>query len=555
MIVAIHYCRKEQDQAKQLAAWIKELGPYPNHKLLVAVDNRAQKGLFNDIGFSSTEQIVITDDAWDSWPTSPNNAFRHIAKHIEYGSKEPWLWCEVDCVPLKKEWLDRIEAEYKEALARNKVFLGDFVHINEPGFLDHCSGVAVYPGLMSNHAGEALLAHELAWDVASASQILPQMHKSKLILHRWKYPAFQSWEQVKQRIFAVKPDCVLFHSDKRGSLIPLLRQNSLNETATEIIRSADVPKFIESWAATIPEKLTCDIFIKSFPGDYEWLEYCLRSIAKFATGFRNVVVIVPKMSMDGGIWPPGMGTVSVRIIDVEEPQNGYLFQQVCKLNADKYTDADFVLFMDSDCIFTRPVTPETFMRDGKIMWLMTPMDKAREDQRAAWISVMTKWMNKAPEYEFMHRHPFMFPRWFFEKIRGFCASQHSQALDNYILKQPGRAFSEFNCAGFLAYEHFRDRFEWINTATDQVPPATVLQNWSPAGLTEATKAELEAILKSEHPPTESFSSGTAIVSGVNGDTSRETLVRDAVAVLKRLCTSPVHTGRVRKELKAQGVIR
>jgi Family of unknown function (DUF6492) len=570
MLVALHYCRKEEAQAKQLASWIKELGPYPNHSLLVAVDHRAGKHIFSGLGFASEEEFTISDDAWNEWPRSPNNAFRHIAKHIEYGSKEPWLWIEVDAVPLKKGWLDKIEAEYKTAAEHGKVFLGDHVHTGEAGFIDHMSGVAVYPGLMSNHAGEALLAHEHAWDVQAAHQILPKMMKSKSILHRWKYPAFENWEQVEKRIFAVKPECVLFHSDKKMSLITLL---SLSKTAT---LPTETLNQIHDEIININNRPVCDIFIKSFHGDYEWLTYCLRSIAKFATGFRRRIVVAPDEEWKRMLFGAG----EIKTVVQRESENGYLFQQVCKLNADQYTDADFVLFMDSDCVFTRPVTPETFMRNGKPIWLMTPFDKAREDQRAAWVPVMTKWMNKVPEYEFMRRHPFMFPSWFFEKIRGFCANEHGVTLDDYIMHQPRRSFSEFNCAGFLAYEHFRDRFDWINTETDEVPPETVLQNWSPGGLTEGIEAELERLLKGGadekekrqekgteagiltgfaptfNPKSATASTATSIVSELNGDTSRPALIRDAVAVLKQLAgTAPRHISQVRKELKAQGVIR
>ena len=34
-----------------------------------------------------------------------------------------------------------------------------------------------------------------------------------------------------------------------------------------------------------------DIFIKTYPGDFIWLEYCIRSIEKFVTGFRDIVII------------------------------------------------------------------------------------------------------------------------------------------------------------------------------------------------------------------------------------------------------------------------
>lgn len=223
MKVIFPYSLRDQEQAVTLAEWIKELCGCEGHSVLVVRDHRTspEAGELLKAVFGKWEEIVIRDDAYDKWPESPNLMFRRAAKQIEYTTKEPFLWIEPDVAPLKDGWLDAIEAEYKEA---GKPFSGDFVHLNEPGFRSHCSGVAVYPGAMSAYAGEALLAHETAWDVVGASQIIPQMHKSKLILHRWKHPVFENWQQVEERIFAVKPEAVLFHADKTSSLIDLLRE-------------------------------------------------------------------------------------------------------------------------------------------------------------------------------------------------------------------------------------------------------------------------------------------------------------------------------------------
>lgn len=64
---------------------------------------------------------------------------------------------------------------------------------------------------------------------------------------------------------------------------------------------------------------------------------------------------------------------------------------------------------------------------------------------------------------------------------------------------------------------------------------------------------VEGFRKLAEPRTES--STTAPVTGhLNGD-SRESLVRDTVAILKQLCTAPRYIAQVRRELKAQGVTR
>lgn len=48
------------------------------------------------------------------------------------------------------------------------------------------------------------------------------------------------------------------------------------------------------------------------------------------------------------------------------PVRGWVMQQVVKLQAAAQIDADVLLSVDSDVVFVRPVTAETFRRDGRI---------------------------------------------------------------------------------------------------------------------------------------------------------------------------------------------
>lgn len=33
------------------------------------------------------------------------------------------------------------------------------------------------------------------------------------------------------------------------------------------------------------------IFIKTYPGDFVWLEFCIKSIQKFITGYRKIIIV------------------------------------------------------------------------------------------------------------------------------------------------------------------------------------------------------------------------------------------------------------------------
>jgi hypothetical protein len=231
--------------------------------------------------------------------------------------------------------------------------------------------------------------------------------------------------------------------------------------------------------------MTADIFIKSYRGDFKWLSGCLRSIQKYATGFREVVIVIPDTdSLDR--------LTSERVVKVREYGDPYMFQQSVKMLADTFTDADFISFVDSDCVFTEPVAPETFMTGGLANWLYTPWANVGDDAKTAWGDVMRKCLGENPPSEFMRRHPQLIPRWALQEFRGFVAAKHGVSLEHYIMSQPGRGFSELNCIGFYLWLHHREKIHWINT-DEGLPPTVLKQFWSHGGMTPEIKTEIAAI--------------------------------------------------------------
>lgn len=200
--------------------------------------------------------------------------------------------------------------------------------------------------------------------------------------------------------------------------------------------------------------ILCDLFIRTYPGDAAYHEKCLASIDKFCTGFRNTVV--------------------VNKTD-RSPRIGYLQQQVDKLHADTWTDADYVLITDSDTLFKTPVTPETYFRDGKPIWLHTPWDLVIKalPSTAKWKRVMQEFAGVEPEHEFMRRQPFMIPAWLLKDLRQWCVFQHTRALADYVMNS--HWFTEYNVLGHHAWRFHHDRFHWIDTSKDELPELTVHQ--------------------------------------------------------------------------------
>lgn len=497
MLIILPYFPGDSEAASRLGDWIGELGGCKGHELLLVADHRSPD--LTDKFKAHFDKITLTwvnDDAWNKWPDSANNMFRKGAKYVEFLRTDVkyFLWLEPDVVPLVKGWADKLESEFKEGVKLGKRFMGDRVQVENVPL--HMSGIGVYPSPLSSFSGPAYLAQDVAWDCYAANEILPKAHFTKLIVHNWKHPKFETLDEVNN-LLTRHPEMVLFHASKDGSLIELLRK----QLARAMVRSGEPTTALvdvlahETREQPLPvshRETTCDIFIKTYPQDYEWLFYCLKSIEKFSTGFRNTIVVSP--SIEAAKVPN-----RINIVKPEYCEDGYLSQQIFKVYADTYSDADYILHIDSDTMFTRPVTPQTFFRNGKPTWMMTPI---RELEVTAWAQVIKQFMGEEPEFEFMRRFPFVFPRWFYAAFREYIRGAHHLSAESFIKQSPYRNWSEFNCMGAFAYKFHRDKFHWINTSMDEWPELTVEQLWSHGGLTDEIRQRREKILSGgvEHQP-------------------------------------------------------
>ncbi len=243
--------------------------------------------------------------------------------------------------------------------------------------------------------------------------------------------------------------------------------------------------------------MTCDIFIKSFPKDFGWLSYCLQSIQKFARGFNEIVVVIPDDA--------NLTLTQERLVKIKEPGPsatsiydhgfGYAYQQVVKMNADHYCKADYVCHFDSDCIFTRPVTPQDLMVDDKPLWLMTPfVDILPTDKNlGAHIESMRGFSGIDPEFEYMRRHSQVVPRWAYGCFRDYVQERHNQSFEKWALSQSFRGVTEFNFLGQFLHREFPNFIHFHDTRFG-VPDSYLKQYWSWDGITDEIRKEIETIL-------------------------------------------------------------
>jgi hypothetical protein len=243
-----------------------------------------------------------------------------------------------------------------------------------------------------------------------------------------------------------------------------------------------------------------DIFIKTYHKDFVWLEYCLKSIQKYASGFRNVIIVSDN---DGHKIPDTCLIPNCKVYYVDIPAKsptvvehgiGYLFQQYIKLTWYNYTDADSILIMDSDEMLTVPTTPDSFKKNGKFTWYYR--DWARAGSGICWKSSTDFVLGLNTEYEAMCITGFILQRDTTLALTKMIKDNHDVSnIWDYFVKYDMPTASEFNVYG--SFIHHFDRTEYskvFNSTFDKCINLTILKSWSWGGLSPEDKKKREAIL-------------------------------------------------------------
>jgi hypothetical protein len=233
-----------------------------------------------------------------------------------------------------------------------------------------------------------------------------------------------------------------------------------------------------------------DIFIRSYYKDLRWLGWCLKSIEKYAHGFRRTILVVPSSSEPRLSWS-GLGKQITTYVCDDFPDD-YLGQQVTKTHADLYTDADFICHVDSDCLFRRRVTPDDLIPDGRAAIVAASYDVLPDD--IGWRRLSERFLGREVEFDFMRRQPFVYPRWIYPELRAYALRTHGVTLSDYIVSRPRRGFSEYNAMGSYAYYYRRDAFAWTLHDCRQRDESLCRWFWSWNGISAETQKEIDAIL-------------------------------------------------------------
>lgn len=195
------------------------------------------------------------------------------------------------------------------------------------------------------------------------------------------------------------------------------------------------------------------IFIKSYPKDFRFLKYCLMSIQKFVTGQKGIVLVIPIDVHIPNWLSKFIQELSISVHYVNEYGNGYLFQQLVKLNAWKYTIDDKIMFVDSDYLFNKPV--DISLIEPTILY--TKYINAGD--AICWQKPTEKAIGFNVDFEFMQRMPLVYWRKTLTELANHMVEKHNQSVDYYVMNQ--HSLSEFNLIGAFAWNFQKEKYQWL----------------------------------------------------------------------------------------------
>jgi hypothetical protein len=560
MLVVYPFCSKDWSQTVQNLRWAKELDGHLPFRAILSHDDATKAEFVEQVQQAASDVYAETELFWypaplkTSWPAAPNWAWQNAARYMAALHKEPWLWLEADCIPIRKGWLTDIAAEHARC---GKAFSGHRVE-----GMYHMSGCCVYPPVVAEYSIAALQTEEAAWDVVLGKDIQEHMHAAHtLFQHSWcinpadgkawngsgAVPTFNSPHDV---VRLVDTTMALFHRNKDGTLIEQLRrfyahpeeafvpQHTNTAPAVEVVgaeakangednREAIDPANSQTNGVGIghssgevgdgskgivhgaiePFTGKCEILIVTYHKDAEWLKLALATLRRHASGFEGITLCLPKRDRDAFAWLNSFDTghkVNVRLYD-EKPGKGMIQHMAIMASADKMVPegTTHVLHMDGDCMVKEAITPSEYFHGTKPVYvirsyagLYDPIRKVMSDC-AQWKAPTEAQLGFETDTYSMCRHPTGFPIEFYAPYRAHVEKVQGREFFEYMLS--GRNAHpqdrmDFTAFGAWAFKFMHDRFEWINVDTQPAPKDKMKPYWSHGGITSDIQKEVDSFL-------------------------------------------------------------
>ena len=236
-----------------------------------------------------------------------------------------------------------------------------------------------------------------------------------------------------------------------------------------------------------------DIVVRSYYRDRHWLTLALRSIAMFASGYRQVVVVVPQASVSR--MNLTVSEVDMRLLVCRDYDDDYLGQQITKLHADLCTDADAILHLDSDQVFVAPCDLQARLFDqGRPRMVFD--SSSRRQAIDGWRHCPSGFFGEPVPLDLTAPPPLVVPSHVHAELRALCCDLHGRSITEYALAAGADRFCEFALLRGYALTREPEEYAWIDAVHHRLLPECQ-SFWSRAETPASVADRLPAALASE----------------------------------------------------------
>lgn len=237
----------DRDQALRLIKHIQFLGPQGGDFYLMTQQQNADPAML-PVGWNWIIDYLNVKSNWSSGETpppgqedasGPNAMWTQTAREMCRLQKGPWLWLEPDAVPLRSDWLEALDAEYRRC---GKPFMGGKAPKGE-----RMSGVAIYHQNTARTCERAMRCGRVAFDFVGAQDFLRMgVHFTPLIADHFRCDPFKDEADFNARVHR---EAVLHHGDKTGSIFRYIG-GTRYEPPQEVIHMGEITTPADVYAMT-----------------------------------------------------------------------------------------------------------------------------------------------------------------------------------------------------------------------------------------------------------------------------------------------------------------
>lgn len=220
-VCVLPFCAADEHRFRLLLEWMVDLRAVNGTAVVIVPARHVVSSEVTFLANSAFARVVYQWTTFDlpkeGWPVGANWSFLTAAEYCRRHNYDFWF-NEPDCIPLRPGWFEAIRDEYR---ACGKPYMG-FIEPGTGDYPRHLTGNAAYHHSVFHHFRADKLG--VAWDIAMADVLTPLAHPTRLFHQEFgpleHPPVFHTVDDLRR----IPKEAVVFHRNKDGSLIRVLRE-------------------------------------------------------------------------------------------------------------------------------------------------------------------------------------------------------------------------------------------------------------------------------------------------------------------------------------------